>query len=422
MATRLQGEHLTRVCAFLFVIGMIVSASAAASERLTLIGNVGGFVDELQELTKQFTERTGIEVDIMSRGWPDTREQTTVMVAGGTPPDVVYTNSYSLVDLGRRGLLASLDSMIDRDGVDLAVYPDLLIKSLRGISGNGTLLSLPTSLSNRMIYLNVSMFEEAGLALPPSDWEAPGWDWNEFVTVARTLTQDVSGDGIPDRYGITFNQPPEEWLGLFDLDWVSDDGTRYLGAQAPHIAAMELILSLFTEHQAATRGLASFRQGNAGMVYIAAHMLNNLRGRPDAYGFPWSIAVQPRIVKRAVSAEGLNLSVIEESRNKDAAWELVKFLAYETDGARQFGLAENRLAVHRDLAHDFIERWNSWAPGSRPETFLASFNHLWFHQLEVVGGLIGEARLAVLDEELPVATAFRQIEPAANALLQQAHR
>lgn len=172
------------------------------------------------------------------------------MLASGTLPDVVTVHhSDNFPHLVDQHALLPLDSYIEKDGAELwrVVPPELLAPFQR----NGQLYAIPAIAELNNVYVNLTMLAEAGLA--PPDWN---WTWDDLQSMARLLTRDVNGDGIPDTYGASVRQFEQE-IGGF----IYANGGSYMNAQAAGtevtidspgtIEALEFVRSLIHDFRVA---------------------------------------------------------------------------------------------------------------------------------------------------------------------------
>ncbi len=72
----------------------------------------------------------------------------------------------------------------------------------------------------------------------------------------------------------------------------------------------------------------------------------------------------PKGEARASQTGYHGLCIARESQNPDDAWELIKFLSYDDEGATLFTRAENRVPVLGATAQDFILRFSDVLPES----------------------------------------------------------
>lgn len=111
-------------------------------------------------------------------------------IVGGAGPDVMWIGgAYSeLADL-----FASVDDMRTRAGGPLR---DVMPSVFPLFSWGGKLGAAPYGANTVPFFVNQRLFGEAGLQVPP-----PTWTWDDFLVLIKRLTQDLDGDGLPDRWG-----------------------------------------------------------------------------------------------------------------------------------------------------------------------------------------------------------------------------
>ena len=145
-------------------------------------------------VAQPFTQRNPnltIEVVQSQGGFYD---KLTTMVAGGTPPDVVW-EAYPEAYLGK--LITDVTSFVSRDKLDLSVYP----KFAMDYDGTwqGKILGLPNQTGGNwpvMPYRH-DVFSKASLADPPDHWGDQGWAFIRFQS--DTPGWAISRGNLPAR-------------------------------------------------------------------------------------------------------------------------------------------------------------------------------------------------------------------------------
>jgi len=152
-------------------------------------------------------------------------EKLLTSIASGSPPDVFLLDGPDIPTFLDRGLALDLTPYLERAGYDPErVYPQV-IESFRR---DGRLYALPKDFTPMVLYLNLGVFEDAGVA-PPS---AEGWSWSTFLAAAHGLTRDLDGDGRIDVFAIDFPRSLYQWIAWVwsaDADILSPDGTKATG-------------------------------------------------------------------------------------------------------------------------------------------------------------------------------------------------
>ncbi len=117
--------------------------------------------------------------------------------AAGQPPDVFLTNYRQFGQYAGAGGLAPIQPYIENSAqISEADYYSQSLDAFRFGDAND-LYCLPQNISSLVVYYNQDLFEAAGVSLPTD-----GWNWDEFIAAAQTLTQDTDGDGAIDQYGV----------------------------------------------------------------------------------------------------------------------------------------------------------------------------------------------------------------------------
>ena len=122
-------------------------------------------------------------------GYVDYHTMLLTQMAGGSGPDVMRIDSYYFEDFLSLGALRSIDELVERDGIDLSVYYQ------QGIVENtyeGSLYGLPWATSPLVMFVNLDVFEAAGVDVPSFDWTV-----DDFEEISRQLT-----DGTTYGYGM----------------------------------------------------------------------------------------------------------------------------------------------------------------------------------------------------------------------------
>ncbi len=149
--------------------------------------------------------------------------------------DVPLVTSYSL-----RGYLRPLDEYFKPGEIESVWVP----ASLEAGRYNGQLMAAPLNSSTQFMYVNRTLFAQAGVQLPVAfarDQEvtvdevvAGRWTWEQVVEAAKALTTDTNGDGQTDIWGFIFDQVsrPYQILALpesLEQPSISPDGLKTEG-------------------------------------------------------------------------------------------------------------------------------------------------------------------------------------------------
>ena len=138
-----------------------------------------------------------------------TEEVLLAAIAGKTTPDVC-SNIWpgALHEYTRAGGLVPLDQFSDFDSIALARTPRDLLEPFR--SENRHYYQIPWKTNPVMMFYNLRMFEEVGVAKAPRTY-------SEFFAAAKKLTRDLDGDGQIDVWAGERDIRPIWWQRLFDF-------------------------------------------------------------------------------------------------------------------------------------------------------------------------------------------------------------
>ena len=301
----------------------------------------GGFYSEpqdaavIQPALAQWQTRTGITVDPIDVGEAPFNEKLQVLLAAGTPPDLVSIG-YSQDPFGillRVNALAPLDPMIKRDKLDLGEYYPYALDHFRL---KGTQWGLPQSTNPTLMFHNRDLLTRAGLQPPPSSWKAPGFSWGDLATMAQSMTtrsedasQNVFGTGVAD--GI---KTPAVAIWSYGGDLFDKDYTKSTIDSPQSVEALQMLADLIhkqrvhpsPEQMKGTNARNLFRTGRVGLLGWGQALEFVDRVKQDKPNFPWGINVFPRGSAGRFSVTiGWALSLIKASRYPDEAWELAKY-------------------------------------------------------------------------------------------------
>lgn len=249
------------------------------------------------------------------------------MIAGGTAPDVIYPATHNAYALASQGALVFLDDLAKRDNLDLNKYDKSILDLYKY---NGKVACLPIDTAALVVYYNKDMFDKAGLPYPKG-----GWTWAEFLDTAKKLTKDTNGDGKTDQFGVdtwTAYWPVIVWSmtghGVFDD---IRKPAKFIINDKESVDALQWLGDLTNKHKVmpstAERASISdmFLAGKSGMNIIGHWRVPQYMA--NIKDFKWDVAVLPKGKILANRSDGSCFGITAQSKNPEAAWEFVKFLA-----------------------------------------------------------------------------------------------
>jgi multiple sugar transport system substrate-binding protein len=128
--------------------------------------------------------------------WAFDASKVLTMMAGGTPPDVFESHPAIIMAFIAANQLTDLTDKAKADTkLDEA---DILPNQLAFVTYDGKLYALPYYSGPSTIFLNETMFEEAGLTSPSKNWQTKLWTWNDLHTLALKFAK---GTGTSKTWG-----------------------------------------------------------------------------------------------------------------------------------------------------------------------------------------------------------------------------
>lgn len=311
------------------------SADGASSDKVSNKKTKISFAlwDEVQkpvfdEIISAFKrEHPDIDVDLVLTPWSQYWTKLDAAMGANTAADVFWMNTF-LPKYADAGVLEPLDSYIEKDGVDLNQYVNVMKESL---SYNDVQYCLPKGFDTVQVFYNKALFEKYGIEEPEE-----GWTWEDMVSMAASLREKIEAGGA-DEYPILMELDPQPSYFNFILQsggfilkdkkaGFDQEGT--IQAYRDVLALMEKGLMPDVQVLSDTKGTDLFLSQKGAMLFMGSWKISVL----DKASFAEQIGVVPMPAKKNGNQSvigGLGYAMNANSKNKDAAWELIKFLAGE---------------------------------------------------------------------------------------------
>jgi multiple sugar transport system substrate-binding protein len=268
-----------------------------------------------------------ITVQVTVSDWDTYWDKLSTGIAGGDAPDVFAMDGPLFPDYQSRDVLLDLKPFIDRDGYDLGQLADPAVADFTTPGGQ---FGLPRDLNVIALFYNKKMFDAASLPYPDETW-----DWAKLVEVAKKLTLK-GADGKVSQWGF-FTETSDMENYWSSLVWqnggdilAADRKSTVLGTDQA-VGGIQFLQDLIWKEKIMpdagtwpTDSGDAFEQGKAaleadGSWLVATH---------QAAGIDLGIAPLPKgPAGQATSINPTGAVVYVKTKNPDAAWEFVKYLA-----------------------------------------------------------------------------------------------
>jgi len=302
---------------------------------------------EMQKIAADFNATNGKGITVVAQEYPwdggAYSETLFRAVMGGGGPD---TSSFKLTStplFTANGLLVNLDSNLekwkDRDKIDPSLYD-----TMRKASGTKSVYVMPWNTQILYVYYRPSLLKKAGISVPKT--------YAEFLEACKKLTMDTNGDGKTDVYGFGMRGAKggqEPWGsfiwargGNFDdmttpqaVQGMQDFIDLYKNGYAPPTAPMDGFNEI----------IANFKSGKTAMTI---HHIGSSIGMVETFGDDVDAFAFPGGVGRWTSMGDTENVILKSSKNKDAAFEWVAYLA-TGKGQEAWCTATGNVPVSKDV-------------------------------------------------------------------------
>ncbi len=380
-------------------------------------------------------ENANIKLELLTVPWEEHDKKLFALNAAGTPADVFAQWGQSGGGTYyHKGLLLEITEMAKAANWDLTKVPEILQKAY---SFEGKMFGVPMYSLGSFMYYNKKMFEDAGVPLPPTDWEDPNWTWDEMIVRAKKLTKNPD-DPTKAQYGLQIALPDlyggVPWL--FGAD--PFDEAAYKAGRAESvkmntpgmIEAVQARVDLIHKHKVSPSPVQNEAIASAGNVLATgkvAMVINGGWGIWDLAGLKdlqWGIASMPKAKTNTIPTFSDPWYIGKGTKVADAAFTLVRYL---TTGAGQRSIALDLAAPPADqtLLKDWYAKFPTVSAKELEQCYTGAGKHWKETPASLIYGYIqvedvyNQIMTAVLNNERPVADALGEIDQKANAELKK---
>ena len=283
-------------------------------------------------------------------GDPDTtRSKLRTMLAAGQPPDVFYLPPDMLAQMAGLKLIRPLDEFVAKENKKwVDDFVPVVLNTFRydtstGASGRGPLYALPKDFTTTGFYININLFEAAGI-----DWrdiQKNGWTWDRFAVEMKKINAlrnqpAYQGRTIYGTYLWIWSDTLRDILWTFGGEFFHYDANgnplfRQLALDTPEAqAGMKFIRRLRLEDRVcynptgmAKDGSQEFINGNIGCAGPVGTWLAPTYKTITA--FKWDVVPVPYAKAPASVIFLTGWTMSSACREPDAAYQLIHFLCGE---------------------------------------------------------------------------------------------
>ncbi len=354
------------VAASLVACGKSAGGEGDGSGTLTVSIWDNNQLPGLKEIAGDFTEKTGIAVEIQMVPWDQYWTLLEAGAQGGTLPDVFWMHSnYSQKFMSNDMLLDLTDKVAASDVIDIDNYYEDIAKLYQL---DGKIYGIPKDYDTIGLWYNKTMFDEAGISYPDETWT-----WDTLAEAAKKLTKE---DG--SQYGFvsaaSYNQDGY-YNAIYSMGGsvLNEDKTKSCWDSPETIKAMDwwydnLVSQVMPSQQVMSENLSDvlFGSGKAAMVMQGSWMVAAFRDN-EYIAENCDVAVLPKAEDgtRISIYNGLGWAAAAGGSHTEEAWKLLEYLGSEEAQKKQ---AE--LGVTMSAFKGTSDTWVACAPDFNLQAFL----------------------------------------------------
>ncbi|WP_347040942.1 sugar ABC transporter substrate-binding protein [Brachybacterium nesterenkovii] len=314
-------------------------AEGKATGELT-VWAMGAEGEKLPELLKGFQEENpDCKVSVTAVPWDSAHDKFTSAIAAGTAPDVAQVGSTWMSEFVGLKALQPVPEEIDLSGFFEGAQKSVTVEDVK--------YGVPWYVETRVVYYRKDLAEAAGITEAPTDWDT-------YKTMVKALKDNGAAWGTALQPG-----GKGSWESVMPFVWsnggsvISEDLSEFTFESDENTEALAFYQSFFTEglaNKAPAEGTTEqdFVSGAAPMFISGPWMMSGVEklggdGFADKYG----VFQIPKKESSTSFLGGANLGVFDSTKNRDAAWKLVQYLAEPEVQAQWFTISTDLPAVEK---------------------------------------------------------------------------
>jgi len=170
---------------------------------------------ELQQILDDLNAKSDIYEIVQDSNPAEYDTRLITQLSGNSGPDLFWVSAQRAAQFAAEGIMLDITDQLNASSHVAADVEDYYEGSLMPFTRDGRIYGLPWLQQPVMLYVNKSLFDEAGLDYPDSSWT-----WDDFIEAANRLTIDENGNHPGDpgfnpdavkQWGFTLNGwPPSQ--------------------------------------------------------------------------------------------------------------------------------------------------------------------------------------------------------------------
>lgn len=285
----------------------------------------------LEDAINRFEEQNeGVQIEYVSGVMKDDYiEWLSEQILQGTAPDIFFLPQENVCEFAEAGALKDLTGMLEKDAdFDSTHYYTSALQS--GVY-NGELYALPYECAPRLMFVNKTILEQEGIAMPKEDWT-----FEDLYAICKKITKDTDENGIPDQFGITGYTVEDAFYGN-DVVLFNERGTECYFTGDKVEKAIRFLERLEDINQGYSVSEKDFDQGKVAFMPMLFSAYRAYKPYPLSVkkysGFEWDCLPMP------AGPDGSNVSRLDtllvamnkKSSRQELALQFMEFLTGEEE-------------------------------------------------------------------------------------------
>jgi multiple sugar transport system substrate-binding protein len=312
--------------------------------RLWVMNNGPDPVGDTEKIVKPFEDETGVDVKVQLVGWDVQFDRIRNAAVSGRGPDVTQAGTTQVPFFAALDGFEDLNDRVEDVGGDSAYAPG--VWKTTQVQGRDGTYAVPWFTEARAIYYRKDALKKAGVdpATAFTDWDA----FRQTLEKLKGVTE-VNGDKIypyggpgKQAFDLVHHVAPFVWAaGGSEL---SEDASESTIAEPEAVEGVKFYADLVADGLFDTQALErdsqgvedSFKAGRLAVWVGGPWVLQSVKRQDDK---KWNDAIRDQLGIAPLPAGpsgdaytfvgGSNLMMFKSSKNKEAAWELIKFLSQD---------------------------------------------------------------------------------------------
>ena len=246
-------------------------------------------LDGLQKIADEWSEESGVKVNIDVITWNEYWTLLEAGASGGTMPDVFWMHINEAQKYMEAEMLLNLNDYIEADeAIDLSNYYEGIVEIY---NNEGNQYALPKDHDTIALIYNKAIFDKYGVDYPTNDWS-----WDDYAAAAAAITEAGKEDGV---YGTAMNtnDGQDGWYNFiydFGGELITEDRKQSGMDEENTIKAMTYLAdNLFPsmpeqDLMAVTDPDVMFLSGIVGMMLQGSWMVNSFYTAENAADYAWA--------------------------------------------------------------------------------------------------------------------------------------